>query len=150
MSEHPTVRIAKQFRFECAHALMGYDGPCRNIHGHSYELEIVISGKPQFGHASVPEGMIMDFSALKAIVKYRILSLLDHKLVINEKDSATYESVKDTHAIVMLPYNPTCEMLLIFIQGKLIQYLPAHVKLVVVRLRETSTAYAEWHSCENV
>ncbi len=149
MQQLPIIRISKRFSFECAHALSGYNGPCKNIHGHSYELEIVVSGQPQFGNETVPEGMVMDFTEIKAIVKYRILSLLDHKLVIHERDAPKYEQLKETHSIVTLPYNPTCEMLVIFIQGKLFEYLPAHVRLETVRLRETSTAWAEWHSCEN-
>lgn len=40
------IRVTKEFRFEMAHALFGYDGPCKDIHGHSYKLSVTVSGKP--------------------------------------------------------------------------------------------------------
>jgi len=42
----PTLRLTKQFRFEGAHALTGYDGKCRHIHGHSYILFVTVKGTP--------------------------------------------------------------------------------------------------------
>ncbi len=40
------IRITKAFNFEMAHALLGYKGPCKHIHGHSYELFVTVKGKP--------------------------------------------------------------------------------------------------------
>ena len=39
------IRITKEFKFEMAHALHGYDGLCKNIHGHSYKLWVTIRGE---------------------------------------------------------------------------------------------------------
>ena len=41
-----TIRLTKEFSFEAAHALDGYDGPCREIHGHSYRLFVTVKGTP--------------------------------------------------------------------------------------------------------
>ena len=41
-----TIRITKQFTFEAGHALYGYDGKCKNLHGHSYKLYVTVTGKP--------------------------------------------------------------------------------------------------------
>ena len=41
-----TIRITKQFNFETGHALYGYDGACRNVHGHSYKLFVTVIGLP--------------------------------------------------------------------------------------------------------
>ena len=38
------IRITREFTFEMAHALWNYDGPCRNIHGHSYKLYVTVFG----------------------------------------------------------------------------------------------------------
>lgn len=47
---HMTViRLTKEFSFEAAHALDGYDGPCREIHGHSYRLFVTVKGCPAAG-----------------------------------------------------------------------------------------------------
>ena len=41
-----TIRITKQFTFEAGHALYGYDGKCKNLHGHSYKLFVTVAGSP--------------------------------------------------------------------------------------------------------
>ena len=40
------IRVTKKFKFESGHALYGHDGKCKNIHGHSYQLEVTVQGKP--------------------------------------------------------------------------------------------------------
>ena len=40
------IRITKKFEFEAGHALYGYDGKCKNIHGHSYKLWVTVIGSP--------------------------------------------------------------------------------------------------------
>ena len=40
------IRVTKEFSFEMAHVLEGYDGPCREIHGHSYRLFVTVAGTP--------------------------------------------------------------------------------------------------------
>ena len=80
---NPIIRITKEFKFEMAHALKGYDGPCRNIHGHSYELLVTISGYPITDTKSPKLGMVMDFGNLKKIVRTAIIDIYDHALVLN-------------------------------------------------------------------
>ena len=41
------IRLTKEFTFEAAHMLEGYDGLCREIHGHSYRLFVTVKGKPE-------------------------------------------------------------------------------------------------------
>ncbi len=77
------IRLTKIFNFEMAHALFGYDGPCKNIHGHSYQLEVTIGGMPEPDSSNPKYGMVMDFSDLKAIVKEQIVDRLDHALLLN-------------------------------------------------------------------
>ena len=62
------IRITKEFYFEMAHALFGYDGPCKNIHGHSYQLSVTVKGKPIITQGNSKQGMIMDFTDLKSAV----------------------------------------------------------------------------------
>lgn len=40
------IRVTKEFNFEIAHALWNYDGPCANIHGHSYRMFVTVIGEP--------------------------------------------------------------------------------------------------------
>ena len=73
--EMATIRVTKSFTFEMAHALWNYDGPCRNIHGHSYELLVTISGHPITDENSPKLGMVMDFGDLKKIVRILDISI---------------------------------------------------------------------------
>ncbi|MGY8943334.1 MAG: 6-pyruvoyl trahydropterin synthase family protein, partial [Flavobacteriales bacterium] len=60
-----TIRITKKFNFETGHALYGYDGKCKNVHGHSYKLSVTVSGKPIADSTNVKFGMVIDFGDLK-------------------------------------------------------------------------------------
>ncbi len=63
------IRISKEFQFEMAHALYGYNGPCKNIHGHSYKLCVCVIGDVIKDETNAKNGMVMDFSDLKKIVQ---------------------------------------------------------------------------------
>lgn len=140
------IKITKQFSFEMAHALRNYDGLCRNIHGHSYKMDITLAGQPLNDDNSPKNGMVMDFGDLKKLVNEEVISLLDHALVLNAKtDTQLIEVLKQNYEkIVVVEFQPTTENLLNFIAGKIKQRLPEMVKLCRVRLRETDTSYAEW------
>ena len=140
------IKITKQFSFEMAHALRNYDGLCRNIHGHSYKMDITLAGQPLHDESSPKNGMVMDFGELKRLVNEEIISLLDHALVLNEKnDPQLIEILKQNfEKIVVVDFQPTTENLLNYIADKLKRRLPETVKLCRIRLRETDTSYAEW------
>jgi len=140
------IRITKQFSFEMAHALRNYDGLCRNIHGHSYKMDITLAGQPLHDENSPKNGMVMDFGDLKKLVNEEVISLLDHALVLNAKtDAQLIEVLKQNYEkIVTVDFQPTTENLLNFIAGKIQSRLPKNVTLACVRLRETDTSYAEW------
>lgn len=129
-----------------AHALYGYDGPCKNIHGHSYELEVTISGVPLADNSHPKYGMVMDFSDLKSIVREQIIDRLDHALLLNGNSphrqiiglEGNFENV------VFVNYQPTCENMLIDFVDRVKKLLPGHVKLVSMKLKETPNSYAEW------
>ena len=140
------IKITKQFSFEMAHALRNYDGLCRNIHGHSYKMDITLAGQPLHDESSPKNGMVMDFGDLKRLVNEEIISLLDHALVLNAKtDAQLVEALKQNYEkIVIVDFQPTTENLLNFIADKLKAKLPERVKLTRIRLRETDTSYADW------
>ena len=140
------IKITKQFSFEMAHALRNYDGLCRNIHGHSYKMDITLAGQPLHDETSPKNGMVMDFGDLKRLVNEEIISLLDHALVLNDKTDDQLVAVlrQNYEKILTVDFQPTTENLLNFIAGKLKKRLPETVKLCRIRLRETDTSYADW------
>jgi 6-pyruvoyltetrahydropterin/6-carboxytetrahydropterin synthase len=137
------ICVYKEFTIDAAHALDGYSGKCKNIHGHTYHLKIGIVGKPSTDSSSSSFGMVMDFKDLKELVKTEIESRFDHHLILKD-DSRFLNSVEGQTAIRLVDYQPTCENMLIEIVSILKEKLPKHVKLYNVLLRETATSYAEW------
>lgn len=140
------IRITKMYDFEMAHVLKGYDGPCRNIHGHSYKLYVTISGSPITDKNSPKVGMVMDFKDLKAIVKKNIVDRFDHALVINsETDAEMVESMKKhMEKLIIVDYQPTSENLVEDFAAIIKSHLPQHVRLHNIRLWETASSYSEW------
>ena len=143
------IRITKEFDFEMAHALDFHHGKCKNIHGHSYKLGVTLKGIPKENSHS-DAGMVVDFGALKTIVKKLIVDKLDHALVL-QKDSPYYsKNIKNlTLKLVLVDYQPTCENMLLDFQNILKNTLPKDVELLHLKLRETATGYAEWFSEDN-
>lgn len=142
------ISITKEFSFEAAHALEGYDGPCRNIHGHSYKLSVTVAGAPVADPASPKKGMVMDFSDLKRIVKTNIIDPLDHALILPSDTSLRIggEAGEGFSKIRIVDYQPTSENLLIDFAAKIKELLPEGVSLLNLRLRETANSFAEWHA----
>ena len=143
------IRITKEFSFEMAHALEGYDGLCANIHGHSYRLWVTVRGlvKEQEGHEK--DGMVMDFADLKKIVKSTIVEKYDHSLVLraNSKHADIDLSIFDK--VYYLPYQPTSENLVHDFASIIKSKLTRNYNLCKVVLSETQTSFAEWNEKDN-
>ncbi|MGI5910982.1 MAG: 6-carboxytetrahydropterin synthase QueD [Syntrophomonadaceae bacterium] len=113
------LTLTKIFTFDAAHHLDNYIGPCSEIHGHTYKLEVTISGP-------MISDMIIDFSEVKKIVEENIISKLDHRY-INK----------------IVSFNPTVENLALWIAETLESKLDNPIQLKKIRLWENQSAYAE-------
>jgi 6-pyruvoyltetrahydropterin/6-carboxytetrahydropterin synthase len=146
------IRITKQFSFETGHALYGYDGKCRNVHGHSYKLSVTVIGTPISEKSNVKFGMVIDFSDLKKIVKEEIVDVFDHATVFN-KNTPHVELAKELsdrgHSVILADYQPTSEMMVIDFAEKIKHRLPQNIALYSLRLQETATSFAEWFASDN-
>jgi 6-pyruvoyltetrahydropterin/6-carboxytetrahydropterin synthase len=145
------IRVTKEFSFEMAHALWNYDGPCRNVHGHSYRLFVTLYGKPLDATDDPKNGMVIDFSDLKKIVKKEIVDVFDHCVVVSrhfdkEKTDMFTALFGNT---VLVDYQPTCENLVSDFAGRISRLLPDEIKLHSLKLYETATSYAEWFAEDN-
>lgn len=151
MNSNPLIRITKEFKFEMAHALLGYDGPCRNIHGHSYELKVTVTGHPiaEDGHPKL--GMVMDFGDLKKIVKKAVVDEFDHALVLPRDMSGVLidELKHNFERVILVDYQPTSELMVADFAERIQDLLPASLSLKHLLLRETVTSYAEWWAEDN-
>ena len=146
------IRITKQFSFETGHALYGYDGKCKNVHGHSYKLDVTVIGQPISDTSNVKFGMVIDFGDLKKIVKEEIVDVFDHATVFN-KNTPHVELAKELqdrgHDVLLVDYQPTSEMMVIDFAKKIKDRLPNTIKLHSLKLSETATSYAQWYASDN-
>lgn len=145
------IRVTKKFTFDMAHALDGYDGPCKNIHGHTYTLSVTLKGKVIENNMNPKNGMVIDFGDLKKIVKETILDTYDHALVLNENASYSKSEVisNEFEKVILAPYQPTCENLLLHFVSILNLLFKDDIKLVSVKLEETQSSFAEWNLGDN-
>ena len=147
------IRITKMFTFETGHALYGYDGKCRNVHGHSYKISVTVIGSPIADKNHVKYGMVIDFTDLKRIVKDEIVDVFDHATVFNKNTphvELAHELASRGHKVLLVDYQPTSEMMVIDFADKIAKQLPQDIKLFCLKLQETESSYAEWYADQNL
>ena len=146
------IRITKQFNFETGHALYGYDGKCRNVHGHSYKLSVTVIGTPIEDRNHVKFGMVIDFTDLKHIVREDIVDQFDHATVFNSTTPHVElaEQLRSRgHYVILVPYQPTSENMVIDFAERIKKRLPEGITLHSLKLQETETSFAEWYAADN-
>ncbi|HDR04132.1 MAG TPA: 6-carboxytetrahydropterin synthase QueD [Candidatus Marinimicrobia bacterium] len=99
------LEISKEFTFDMAHRLALHSGKCKNLHGHSYRLQVFLSSEKN------SQGMIADFAEIKNMVKKEILSLLDHSTAIWSKDEMLMKAIPECFKRTVLPFETTAENL---------------------------------------
>ena len=115
------ITVTKIFKFDAAHLLPDYDGKCKNLHGHSWRLDVEVEG---MAGAAVYPSMVLDFGDLKKIVNTAVIDKLDHQY-IND----------------VLPGPPTAENMVGWIAYQL---LKTGLVVVSLKLWETDTSFATW------
>lgn len=146
------IRITKEFSFETGHALYGYDGKCKNVHGHSYKLSVTVIGVPISDRSHVKFGMVIDFSDLKKIVKEEIVDHFDHATVFNQTTphiELANELINRGHHVILVDYQPTSENMVVDFAQKIKNRLPKNIELHSLKLQETETSYAQWFAADN-
>ncbi len=115
--------VTKEFTFDSAHFLPSYKGKCESMHGHTYRLQVTVEGQLD------SEGMVMDFLALKQMVKKYVIEKLDHKLINDVIDVPSAENMS------IWTWN----------QLKDAPELPEGVKLYEVKIWETKNSFATYY-----
>lgn len=146
------IRLTKRFTFETGHALYGYDGKCRNVHGHGYKLFVTIVGEPIMNASHVKNGMVIDFGDLKKIVQEEIVNPYDHAIVFNR--NTPHKELGETlqengHQVILADFQPTSELLVTHFAQLISRRLPEQIDLFAVKLQETDSSYAEWYASDN-
>ncbi len=137
------IRLTKVFHFETAHAIYGYEGQCKNIHGHSYELHVTVSGETPTSEFLPAPGFLLDFKDIKKAGK-EVVKLLDHKIVLSQDFVAVHPEISTHENLEIWPCEPTAENILLYVKRIFDKNLPSTVKPVQLKLYETKDSYAEW------
>jgi 6-pyruvoyltetrahydropterin/6-carboxytetrahydropterin synthase len=131
--------ISKQFRWEMGHRLPFHEGLCKNIHGHSYEAHVILSGEPD------ANGMVMDYYDMKLLIQDK-LDELDHSFLCNSSDTVVREFLERNNLkMVLVEFPTTAENIARMLATHVVSNLPAGHRVDAVRLRvfETEKTFAE-------
>ena len=107
------LTITRKLEFDAGHRIPDHKSQCRNLHGHRYTLEITLTGAVIETEGSSDQGMIMDFSDVKALAKQHLVDVWDHAFLVYEKDHAVRDflATLPDHKTVIIQRIPTVENL---------------------------------------
>src|SRR5690554_2402162 len=123
------LTLTKIFDFEMAHAIYGYSGACKNIHGHSYKLQVTVSSVNENKGFIPAPGFIIDFKDIKNEVNTYIVDQLDHMLVLSKDYLQANPQLTHLENLIIWDFEPSAENILLYILETLEKHLPQHVKL---------------------
>ena len=134
------LTITKSVKFDAAHVLTNHNGLCKNRHGLTYRVDVVVR---QADNDS--SDMVMDFKDVKNICEEVVLSKFDHAFIYDETSIGESEIaavvVKNGMRAAALPFRSTAENLAKWIFGA----LKLRIKcLHAVRVYETADSCAEY------
>lgn len=147
------IRATKEVVFDCAHMLAGHRGLCKNVHGHTYKVQVDVSTAELIPEGS-SEGMVMDFKDLKNIINAQIVDQFDHAFVTwsdtpYEEERAIAAVIAEQGCkVVYTCYRPSAEnMAYYFYQGlqeEIDSFTKGAIKVDAVRVWETPTSFATY------
>ena len=143
------LSLTKIFHFEMAHAIYGYPGACKNIHGHSYELHVTVSSYDQETKFLPSPGFIIDFKEIKHAVQSAVIGSFDHKLILSKEYLNKYPAFLTQENLVIWEVEPTAENMLLYFKDAIDKKLAGKIKLARLKLYETKESYAEWFDVTN-
>lgn len=143
------MQITTRLEFDAGHRIPSHKSQCRNLHGHRYAIEITLSGDIIEQEGTSEQGMVMDFSDVKAIARREVVDKWDHAFLVYQGDSAVLDFLNTlpNHKTVVMDTVPTAENM----AAKAFHILQAcyrdtygnHLKLDRVRLYETPNSWVD-------
>ena len=122
---------------------------CRNLHGHRYAIEITLSGDIITEENLSENGMVMDFSDVKAIAKNAVVDKWDHAFLVYQYDIEVLKFLNslDNHKTVIFPTVPTAENMAAeafkILKSRYQNTYGNYLKLEKIRLYETPNSWAD-------
>jgi len=143
------MQITRRLEFDAGHRIPDHQSQCRHLHGHRYAIEVTLSGTVIAVDGRPENGMVMDFSEVKAIAKARVVDRWDHAFLVWRNDTAVvaFLATLADHKTVLLDVVPTAENLARVAFGILdaayVDGFGNQLRLQRVRLYETPNCWAD-------
>ncbi len=141
--------ITRKFEFDAGHRISTHQSQCRNLHGHRYVLEVTISGGIITDLGAPEQGMVMDFSRVKHVIREALVDQWDHAFLVYAGDTRVLEFLQslEEHKTVVLEVQPTAENLALIVFDRLhhifLHEYAGRLELEHVRLFETPNCWAD-------
>jgi 6-pyruvoyltetrahydropterin/6-carboxytetrahydropterin synthase len=143
------MHITTRLEFDAGHRIPNHKSQCKNLHGHRYALEITLSGDIITQENTSENGMVMDFSDVKAIAKKAVVDVWDHAFLVYQHDLEVLNFLNSLpdHKTVIFPTIPTAENMVLeafkILKARYQDTFGNHLKLEKVRLYETPNSWAD-------
>ena len=134
------ITVTKTIRFDAAHILTNHQGLCKNLHGHTYRVDVSVTQ----GDGDTSD-MVIDFKDLKRIASEVVCERFDHAFIYNTESAGEREIAavveKNGMRTVAIPFRSTAENLARMFFGELKARIPG---LSAVKVWETADSFAEY------
>jgi 6-pyruvoyltetrahydropterin/6-carboxytetrahydropterin synthase len=143
------MQITTRLEFDAGHRIPCHKSQCRNLHGHRYAIEITLSGDIIQQENASENGMVMDFSDVKAIARRAVVDVWDHAFLVYQADKPVRDFLADLpdHKTVIMNSVPTAENMAAeafrILQAEYQDTYGNHLRLERVRLYETPNSWAD-------
>jgi 6-pyruvoyltetrahydropterin/6-carboxytetrahydropterin synthase len=143
------MQITTRLEFDAGHRIPSHKSQCKNLHGHRYTIEITLSGDIITLENASENGMVMDFSDVKAIAKSAVIDVWDHAFLVyqHDKEILNFLNSLPNHKTVVFPTVPTAENMAAeafkILKSQYQDTYGNHLKLEKVRLYETPNNWAD-------
>ena len=135
------IIVTKTVKFDAAHILTNHQGLCRNLHGHTYRVDISVSREDPLEEGD----MVIDFKELKRLATAEICDRFDHAFIYNTSSEGEREiaAVVEKHGMrtVALPYRSTAENLARHFYETLVSLVPGLSAVTVWETADSSATY---------
>jgi len=134
------ITVTKTVKFDAAHVLTNHQGLCKNLHGHTYRVDVSVTQRE-----GEDRDMVIDFKDLKELANEVICDRFDHAFVYNTESSGEREIAavvkKNGMRTVAIPFRSTAENLAKLFFNDLKVRIPG---LSAVKVWETADSSAEY------
>lgn len=140
--------ISKKFKFDASHMIKDHFHKCKNLHGHTYSIEVFFETK----HIDLESGVMIDYYDIGKIMK-PIIDQLDHSFMYFIEDPIQCEIaeilIENNMKVNPFEFQTTAEMLARYFTKELYSKLDFYgfdiekinIKVIIKETENTTAKY---------